>query len=83
MGQDVTYSSFPTLTPTASNIAVGAVTTANKAVCRRCIKRLGYNWNHMKYLTSTRAKAYIYNCSVCGWELKKNRINGLWYGNNS
>jgi len=79
MGQDVTYSSFPTLTPTATDIAVGAVTTENKVVCRRCIKRLGYDWNIMKYITAARSKVYIYNCSICGWKLTKRRAKSIWY----
>ena len=79
MGSDVTYSSFPTLTPTKSDIAVGAVTTADKVVCRRCIKRLGYDWNVMKYITSNRSKLYIYNCYLCGWRLTKRRAKSIWY----
>ena len=79
MGQDVTYSSFPTLVPTASNIAVGAVTIANKVVCRRCITRLGLEWNDMKYLTSNRAKLYIYNCYICGWRITRRRAKSIWW----
>jgi len=79
MGHDVTYSSFPTLTPTSDNIAVGAVTTANKVVCRRCIKRLGLDWRDMKYITSTRSKTSILNCYICGWRLTKRRAKSIWY----
>ena len=82
MGYQVIYSSFPTLTPSKTDVAVGAVTADNVVVCRRCIKRLGLDWNSMKYITNSRAKLYIYNCSVCGWQLMKKRIKGLWYGNN-
>ena len=79
MGQDVIYSSFPTFTPTKTNIAVGAVTTGDKVVCRRCITRLGYDWNDMKYITSNRAKSSILNCSICGWQLTKKRAKSWWY----
>ena len=79
MGQDVTYSSFPTLTPTSDNIAVGAVTTANKVVCRRDIKRLGLDWGDMKYITATRAATSILNCHICGWRLTKRRAKSIWY----
>ena len=106
MGYLVTYLSFPTLTPSNTDVAVGAITTGglvlsesgesiitesgeaitstteSVVVCRRCIKRLGLDWDSMKYITNSRAKLYIYNCSECGWQLKKKRINGLWYGNN-
>ena len=79
MGHDVIYSSFPTLNPTASDIAVGAVNTDDHVICRRCIKRLGLDWNDMKYITSARSKVYIYNCFECGWRLTKRRAKSIWY----
>ena len=78
MGTTATYTLFPTLVPTSSDMAVGALTTANNFVCRRDIWRLGLKWEDMKYITDSRAKMYIYNCSICGNRLTKKRaINNL------
>jgi len=71
MGEIVTYSSFPTLTPKESNKVVGGVHTSDYVYCRRCVERIGLEWNSMKYLTNSRAKMYIYNCHICGKHIAK------------
>jgi len=77
MGMDVTYSSFPTLTPSSTNKVVGAVTSTNYAYCRHCIERLGLEWDDMKYITNNRAKVYIYNCYECGLQITLKRANKI------
>jgi hypothetical protein len=77
MGEVVTYSSFPTLVPKASDKAVGAVATDNYAYCRPCIERLGKNWNEMKYIPNSRARKYILNCHECGWRITEKRAKGI------
>jgi hypothetical protein len=71
MGSAVIYSSFPVLTPTENNKAVGAINTDDHAYCRPCIELLGLEWSKMKYLTNSRAKLYIYNCVKCGRRITK------------
>jgi hypothetical protein len=71
MGEIVTYSEFPVLTPSSSNKVVGAVNINNFVYCRRCVERLGLEWNKMKYLTKSKALLHIYNCVACGKHIAK------------
>jgi hypothetical protein len=78
MGSSVTYSSFPTLTPTSSNKAVGAIAQTDLAYCRHCIELVGLKWDDMKYLTNRRAKMYIYNCAKCGRRITKKLADTIY-----
>lgn len=74
---DVTYSSFPTLTPTSANKVIGGVHTSNYVYCRHCIRILGLTWETMKTLTNRRAKSYIYNCNRCGRKITEKMTNRI------
>ena len=77
MGSVVIYSSFPALTPTSTNKVVGGITTSDLVYCRHCIRRLGLEWDEMKYLTNSRAKMYIYNCAECGGKITQKMTNRI------
>lgn len=69
----VTYADFPVLTPTKSDKAVGGVDLTGHLYCGTCIERYHLHWEDMKYITNSRARAYIYNCSKCGWRITSKR----------
>lgn len=77
MGELVDYDDFTVTTPTSSDKVVGGIGTDNYVYCRKCIERLGKNWNSMKFIVNSKAKAHIYNCCVCGWRVTQKRANSI------
>ena len=77
MGEIVDYDDFTAQTPSSSNKVVGGIGKDNYVYCRKCIERLGKDWNTMKYLTSNKAKTYIYNCVECGRRVTQKRANSI------
>ena len=77
MATTTTYADFPTLTPTKSDKVVGGVASDSNIYCRHCMYRLGMDWSGMKYITKSRAKAFMYNCCKCGWRVSTKRMNKI------
>jgi hypothetical protein len=71
----IDYTTFPVLTPTKGNKAVGGVATDDKIYCRSCIERLHKDWADLKYITRSQAKHNAYNCVECGWLVSSKRMS--------
>lgn len=71
----IDYATFPDLTPTTSNRAVGGVAVDDNIYCRSCIERLHKDFTAMKLITRIQAKHNAYNCVECGWLLSGKRMS--------
>lgn len=69
----VTYSDFPTLTPSKGDKAIGGVALNGSLYCKPCMRRLKIDWDDVKYITKTRGDVFIYNCISCGKHITAKR----------
>lgn len=70
---NVTYADFPDLTPTTGNKAVGGVTSNGNLYCKPCMRRLGIEWDDVKYITKVYASKFVFNCISCGRHITAKR----------